>query len=139
MTNFGMLLQGFSAVVGDHVEVFGGIAGDDLINGPEQWVFTNAKSGKQSILALALDAEKVLTKGKVVSGWKPVGTVRTVTKSKDNRIIEIDGMSALEKTLKYGGISDSDLSTSLSLEPNKYSLSIPDDRSFISEITVFRL
>jgi hypothetical protein len=109
MTNYGLLLQGFSDVVGDHVEVFGGVAGDDLINGPEQWVFTNTKSGKQSILALALDAEKVLVRGKVVSGWKPVGTERTVTKSKGNRIIEIDGVAALDKTLKYGGISDSEL------------------------------
>ena len=114
MTNYGALLSGFSKVAGDHVEVFGGVAGDDLLNGAEQWVFTNEKSGKQSILALALDGEKVLVRGKVVSGWKPVGTERTVTKSQDNRIFEIDGMTALEKTLRYAGISDSELPENLS-------------------------
>lgn len=114
MTNFGQLLKGFSDVVGDQAEVYGGVAGDDLINGPEQWVFTNAKSGKQSIVVLALDADKIQVNGKVVSGWKPVGTERTVTKSKGNRIIEIDGVAALDMTLKYGGISDSELPEDIS-------------------------
>jgi len=109
MTNFGLLLKGFSKGAGDHVDVFGGVAGDDLLNGDEQWVFTNEKSSKKGVLALVLDAEKVLVKGKVFSGWKPVGTERTVTKSQNNRIIEIDGMNALEKTLRYGGISASEL------------------------------
>lgn len=104
-TNYTKLLKGFSDVVGENVNVYGGVAGDDLtITNP--LVFTHNKSTKNGIVVIAFDEEKVEIKGKVVCGWNPVGTVKIVTKSKGNRIYEIDNENALDITLRYAGIKE---------------------------------
>ncbi|MBK7379019.1 MAG: hypothetical protein IPJ03_08440 [Ignavibacteriales bacterium] len=40
----------------------------------EQFVFTNGKESSQGIVALALDENNILIKGKATCGWKAVGT-----------------------------------------------------------------
>jgi hypothetical protein len=104
-TDAEQLLYGFEDVVGKEVNVFGGMASDDYTF-TEQFVFTNGKESKQGIVALALDEEKILIKGKATCGWKAVGTEKTVTKSEGNHVYTIDNIPVLDLTTKYGGIEN---------------------------------
>ena len=72
------------------------MAGDDYAF-TEQFVFTNNKSGNRGIVALALDEDKIIIKGKATCGWKAVGTERTVTKSAGNHVFTVDDIPVLAK------------------------------------------
>jgi hypothetical protein len=84
---------------------FGGMAGDDW-NLKETFVFTNKKEAKYGIVALVLNGDKIALNGMAITGWKPIGITRTVTKSKGQLLYEIDGKSAVELYLKYLGKED---------------------------------
>lgn len=84
---------------------YGGMAGDDWqLKG--SFVFTNKKETDEGIVSLVLDGNKINLKGMAVTGWKPLGITRTVTKSKDHLLYEIDGKPALDLYLKYLGKED---------------------------------
>lgn len=84
---------------------FGGMAGDDwMLNG--SFVFSNNKETDYGMVALVLNADKINLKGMAVTGWKPLGIKRTVTKSKGNLLYEVDDKPALELYLKYLGKED---------------------------------
>ena len=97
-----LLVHSIENVIGPEVNIFGGMAGDDgSFTGT--YVFTNDQSSDEAIAALILDETKVSLEGIAISGWKPLGTVRTVTKSEDGWLYTIDGHPALEMYLKYLG------------------------------------
>jgi hypothetical protein len=104
-TDAEQLLLGLEDVVGKQVNVYGGMAGDDY-NFSEQFVFTNNRSGNAAIVAIALNEDKVIIKGKAICGWKPVGTAKTVTKSEGNHVFTVDNIPVLDITAKYGGIEN---------------------------------
>jgi hypothetical protein len=104
-TDAEQLLVGFEDVVGKEVNVYGGMASDDYTF-TEQFVFTNGKESKQGIIALALDENKILIKGKATCGWKAVGTEKTVTKSEGNHVYTVDNIPVLDLTTKYGGLEN---------------------------------
>lgn len=104
-TDAEQLLFGFEDVIGKQVNVYGGMAGDDY-SFLEQYVFTNNKSSNQGIVALVLDENKIIIKGKATCGWKAVGTVRTVTKSEGNHVFTVDDLPVLDLTAKYGGLEN---------------------------------
>ena len=104
-TDAEQLLLGFEDVVGKQVNVYGGMAGDDY-NFTEQFVFTNNKSGNATIVAIALNEDKIIIKGKAICGWRPVGTAKTVTKSEGNHVFTVDNIPVLDITAKYGGIEN---------------------------------
>ncbi|PVW16488.1 FIST signal transduction protein [Marixanthomonas spongiae] len=84
---------------------FGGMAGDDwTFSG--SFVFTNQKETDLGMTALVLDADKVSLKGMAITGWKPMGISRKVTKSKDKLLYTIDGKPAVEMYYKYLGQAD---------------------------------
>ncbi len=99
------LLHGFEDIIGQKVNVWGGMAGDDF-SFTEQLVFTNRQSSNRGIVALALDEDKIIVKGKATCGWKPMGTEKTVTKSEGNRVYTIENVSVLEMTKKYSGLEN---------------------------------
>ena len=99
------LLFGFEDVVGKDVNVYGCMAGDDYTF-TEQFVFTNGKESNRGWCALALDEDKIMIKGIATCGWKAVGTVRTVTKSKGNHVYTVDDIPVLDITTKYGGLEN---------------------------------
>lgn len=99
------LLHGFEDIVGMQVNVCGGMAGDDF-SFSEQFVFTNGQSSNRGIVALVLDEDKIIVKGKATCGWKPMGTEKTVTKSEGNRVYTIENLSVLEMTKKYSGLEN---------------------------------
>ena len=104
-TDAEQLLFGFEDTVGKQVNVFGGMAGDDYAF-QEQYVFTNNKSSNRGIVALVLDEDKIMIRGKATCGWKAVGTERTVTKSECNHVYTVDNIPVLDLTIKYGGLEN---------------------------------
>ena len=99
------LLLGFQDVIGEHANVYGGMAGDDMMF-VEQFVFTNGHESNRGIIAIALDEENVIIRGRATCGWKAVGTPKTVTKSEGNHVYTIENVPVLDLTVKYGGLKD---------------------------------
>ena len=97
-----MVVRGIEDAVGPHVSISGGTAGNDLkLNGTK--IFMQGRSSNRGIMALVLDEDKIEMHGLAVSGWKPVGTIKTVTKSEGGWIHTIDDKPALEVFLNYMG------------------------------------
>jgi len=97
------LVRGIEKVVGPQVTIYGGMAGDDYtVTGT--YVFTGEKESDTGIVTLVLDEEKISLHGMAVSGWKPLGIFRTVTKSEDGWIYTIDEQPALDMYMKYLGL-----------------------------------
>jgi len=82
--------------------IIGGMASDDTYE--KTTVFSNGFHSHSGIIALIIDLDKVSVKGHAVSGWKPVGMEKTVTKSEDNWILEIDNEPALDVLINFLGI-----------------------------------
>lgn len=96
------LVHMIETVSGGDLPVFGGMAGDDgVFTGT--FVFDNTRSTDKGFAALVLDRDKILMHGMAVSGWKPLGTIRTVTKSEDGWLYSIDDQPALDLYLRYLG------------------------------------
>lgn len=96
------LIRPIEKVIGSQVTMFGGMAGDDMTF-TGTYVFTNDQSTDLGIVALVLDEDKIALHGIALSGWKPVGVMRTITKCDRNLLYEIDGQPALDMYLKYLG------------------------------------
>jgi len=96
------LIRSIENELGPQVNLFGGMAGDD-ITFTGTYVFTNNHSTDYGIAALVLDEDKIELEGMAISGWKPLGIFRTVTKSEVNLIYTIDDKPALEMYLRFLG------------------------------------
>lgn len=97
------IIEGITEGFGDDVTIFGGMAGDDLsLSGP--MVFTKDKSSDKGLLALIIDEDKIEINGIATCGWKPIGTTKTITKSKGNIVYTIDDKPALDMIIKYLGV-----------------------------------
>ena len=97
------LMQSIEEVVGPQANIFGGMAGDD-ISFTGTYVFTNEKSTDYGMIALVLDEDKISLQGMAISGWKPIGISRTITKSEGNLIYTIDNKPALETYMRFLGL-----------------------------------
>ena len=99
-----MIVRGIEEAVGPKVTIFGGLAGDDFkMSGT--YVFTNGKYSINGLVVIILDEDHVNVKGLATSGWEPVGTVRTITKSVGNVVYTIDDQPALDVVIKYMGVN----------------------------------
>jgi len=98
-----MVVRGFEDVAGHDVSIFGGLAGDDFtLTG--NYVFTNGNESGSGVITVVLDMDKVNVQGFATSGWKPVGTVRTITKSEGNVVYTIDDGPALDMVVRFMGV-----------------------------------
>ncbi|MDX2049147.1 MAG: FIST N-terminal domain-containing protein [Chitinophagaceae bacterium] len=104
-TDAEQLLYGFQDIIGEQVNIYGGMAGDDF-SFTNQFVFTNGIESKRGMVALAIDENKIKIKGRATCGWKAVGTERTVTKSEGNHVYTVDDIPVLDLTAKYGGLDN---------------------------------
>jgi len=95
------IIEGLIEKTGSEVTIAGGIAGEHLHY--RSIVFTNKQISDYGLLALIIDEEKIDVKGEAVSGWKPVGTEKTITKSDGRRIFTIDNQPAFDVVKKYIG------------------------------------
>ncbi len=66
-------------------------------------VFTNHAKTSNGLIALILDEDKIDVKGTAVSGWKPVGTEKRITKSDGAWIYTIDNEPAMDLIKKFLG------------------------------------
>lgn len=89
---------------GGQVLVFGAMSGDDGML-KSTYVFTAKQSTDEGFVLLVLDHDKIELHGMAVSGWKPAGRIRTVTKSEGEWIYTIDDQPALDMYLRYLGQS----------------------------------
>jgi hypothetical protein len=102
-TDIEEMVWGLTDVLGPNATIAGGMAGDDTTF-TKQYVFTNGKSTERGIICLVFDQDKIMMKARAVHGWKAVGTEKTVTKSRGNRVFTIDNIPALDLCLKYSGL-----------------------------------
>jgi hypothetical protein len=96
------LIRSIEKATGPQVNMFGGMAGDDM-SFRGTCVFTNNWSSGYGVAAIVFNEEKIKMYGVALSGWKSIGVSRTVTKSKKNLLYEIDGKPALEMYLRFLG------------------------------------
>jgi hypothetical protein len=96
------LIRNIERMIGPGVNMFGGMAGDDM-NFTGTFVFTNSWHSNYGVVAIVFNAEKIKMYGVALSGWKSIGVSRTITKSKKNLLYEIDGKPALEMYLRFLG------------------------------------
>lgn len=99
------LLHGFEDILGKQVNVYGGMAGDDMTF-KEQFVFTGNKESNNGLVAIAIDEDKISIKGRATHGWNAVGTEKIVTKSEGNHVYTIDNTPVLDLVIKYGGLKN---------------------------------
>ena len=103
------IIKGINDAAGKDSIIFGGIAGDEL-RGTETHLFTNKELTRDGIIALIFDNDKVQLTGLATHGWKPIGTVRTITDCEDAKVYSIDDEPALDIMVKFLGISLDDFS-----------------------------
>lgn len=96
------LVEGILSGVGEATPVIGGFCGGKPFS-QDHAVFTNKEQSRQGIICLIIDQDRVEIQGLAVSGWKPVGTPKTVTKSKGNWVSTIDDEPALNVLLRFTG------------------------------------
>ncbi len=99
------LVSSLEKSLGPDTVYYGGMAGDDW-SMKGTFVFANENETDLGIAAIILDGNKIQLKGMAITGWKPMGISRTVTKSKEKLLYEIDGKPAVEMYLKYLGKND---------------------------------
>ena len=98
------IVRAIETVCGENTIIWGGNAGDDFIF-KETVVFTNHQSTKRGILLLVLNGDKITVKGLAASGQKPAGTEKTITKTEDDWVYEIENQPAAEMVLKFLGLN----------------------------------
>ena len=96
------LMESMEEELGPDVNIYGGLAGDDF-SFSGTYVFTNGSETDNGIAALVLDEDRISLHGHAMSGWKPLGIKRTITKCIDGWIYTIDNKPALDMYLKYLG------------------------------------
>ncbi|MFN2440912.1 MAG: FIST N-terminal domain-containing protein, partial [Chitinophagaceae bacterium] len=116
-----LLVHSIENVVGPQANIYGGMAGDDATF-TGTYVFTYEHSTDMGMAALVVDEDKISLSGMAISGWKPMGIIRTVTKSEGPWLYTIDGQPALQMYYKYLG---------------KEPITGDDDRKIFEEIGLF--
>lgn len=100
----GAVIHSIQDTAGKQTPIFGAMSGDDgMLN--STYVFTADESTDEGFVMLSLNHDKIELHGMAISGWKPMGKIRTVTKADDEWIYELDGQPALDMYLRYLGQS----------------------------------
>lgn len=106
------LIRYMEKAAGPDLKLFGGMAGDD-ITFEGTYILTGDQTTDYGIAALVLDGDKISFRGMALSGWKPIGISRTITKSEGNLIYTIDGKPALETYLRFLGIDPASIESQI--------------------------
>jgi hypothetical protein len=96
------LIRSIESIMGSQVNFFGGMAGDDM-SFKGTYIFANKKNTNYGMLALVLNEEKIAMHGVALSGWKPIGVSKCITKSNGDLLYEIDDQPALQVYLRFLG------------------------------------
>lgn len=97
------IVKGIIDEIGYQAPLFGGLAGDDLrMKGT--FVFSSTQIISNGVNALIFDGNAIELHGMAVSGWKAIGTPKTITKADRNVVYSIDNLPTLEVYKKYLGV-----------------------------------
>ncbi|MCB9317645.1 MAG: FIST C-terminal domain-containing protein [Lewinellaceae bacterium] len=96
------IIHGLVDACGIEVNIVGGNSSSDSMQGG--FLFNNTRRSDKGILALILDQDKIRMEGEAISGWKPMGTEKTITACEGNWIKTLDHKPALGMLLKYMGV-----------------------------------
>ncbi len=107
-TDIQSIIDGILKKTGEHLKMFGGLAGDDL-KFKETFVFTENEISENGVAFLILDGDRFNLQGMTTSGWNGLGTDFTITRSSGTEVLEIDGNPALDMYANYLNISEEDL------------------------------
>ncbi|MGD8882841.1 MAG: FIST N-terminal domain-containing protein [Desulfobacterales bacterium] len=99
------IVHGIVDTMGRQVALFGGLAGDDL-KMQETFVFSASEVVANGVMALIFDRHAIDLQGIAASGWKGIGTPKTITKAEGNIVYRIDDKPALGMYNKYLDIGD---------------------------------
>jgi hypothetical protein len=114
--NGSLLVEGINEIIQSKVPVTGGLAGDaDRFESTLVGLNSEPASGK--IVAIAFYGESLIVRHGSLGGWDMFGPERTVTKSIDNVLYEIEQKKVLELYKNYLGEYASELPGSALLFP----------------------
>jgi len=99
------IVNGIIDTMGSQVALFGGAAGDDLRR-KDTFVFTASQITADGVVALIFDQDFIELQGIAISGWKGVGTPKTITKAEGNIVYSIDNEPAFDVYNKYLNLGD---------------------------------
>jgi len=95
------IVNGIIDTIERQVPLFGGLAGTEPGTIPETFVFNGSQVAADGVLALVFDQNAIELQGIAVSGWKGIGTPKTITKAEGNTVYQIDDEPALDLYNKY--------------------------------------
>jgi hypothetical protein len=100
------IVKGIVYTMERQVPLFGGLAGagDPGLQLQDTFVFSASEVLGNGVVALIFDRNVIELKGVAVSGWKGIGTPKTITKAEGNIVYRIDDEPALDIYNKYLGI-----------------------------------
>ena len=103
------IVKGIICAMEREVPLFGGLAATE-VGMPETFVLSTSQVLANGVVALIFDRNAVELQGIAQSGWKAIGTPKTVTKAEGNIVYKIDDEPALDIYNKYlnigGDVSD---------------------------------
>jgi hypothetical protein len=99
------IVNGVISAMGRQVPLFGGLAGDDL-KFIDTFGFDGSRVISNGVVALIFDCNVIGLRGVAFSGWKGIGTSKTVTRADGNIVYEIDHEPALDIYKKYTNLND---------------------------------
>jgi hypothetical protein len=114
--NGSAVLVGMTEVVGTHIPITGGLAGDGGAF-TKTWVLDNRGLSNDRLTCLGLYGEALAFSHGSFGGWSPFGPARKVTRSENNVLFELDGEPALQVYKRYLGDHAKDLPASGLLFP----------------------
>jgi hypothetical protein len=95
------VIRGLTDAAGQDIMIAGGGTGDPVdFSGV---IFTREVLSTGGLFALILDQDKVAISGLAVSGWKPVGTTKKITKSEGTWALTIDNEPAMHVIQRFLG------------------------------------
>ena len=102
------LVQGFNTVLPPDVSVTGGLVGDGA-DFKRTLVGLDESGREGNVVAIGFYGTALRVGYGSLGGWDPFGLERTITKSEDNVLYELDGKPALELYKEYLGEQAKDL------------------------------
>ncbi len=98
------ILKGLNFQIGGDVKVIGGFAGDDLSFSKAR-IYSNYKKTDKGLLAVILDADKILIDGRAINGWTTLPMRYIVTEAENNIVYKINERPAIEVFMEVYNIS----------------------------------
>lgn len=114
--NGSALVRGFKDVLPTEVLLTGGLAGDGPDFG-ETYVGVDTQPKPMQVAALALYGDNLHCSSGCMGGWRVFGPLRTITRSQNNILYELDGSPALDLYKHYLGEEAKELPGSALLYP----------------------